>query len=78
MYVSLNKQLANFKVVSAVCLGFARERVKSLIISNVGAGNKTLCCEQGVAQILRVERAWIRGLTLHPFIRLHVVAYVSM
>jgi len=49
MYISVNRHFINSNNYSAVYLRFARERVKRRFpISNVSAGNITLCREQHV------------------------------
>jgi hypothetical protein len=49
MYISVNRHFINYNNCSAVYLHFARERVKRRFpISNVSAGNTTLCREQHV------------------------------
>jgi len=53
MYISVNRHFINFNNCFVVYLRFARERVKRRFpISNVSAGNITLCREQHVNYLL--------------------------
>jgi hypothetical protein len=57
MYVSINTKLVSFQNCNDILSRFGRERVvRRVLISNVPAGNLTLCHVQHVARDLRLEQ----------------------
>jgi hypothetical protein len=62
MYISINNQLISSQNCLVFYLIIARERLKrNFLISNVVAGNVTLCHGQHAICELLVERAWSTG-----------------